>query len=115
MLEIDDDDGLVAADIIHNTISVMGASNSLDLPLSFDTMSGFVTRFDDISDGKMTRIFSSIFLCHIIFLQLHHQYPQHIYMLLMMWETHMTYLVASQRVILIQRTGKLHPLLVAHS
>ncbi|KAL6341350.1 hypothetical protein AAG906_032468 [Vitis piasezkii] len=30
----------------------MGASDSMDPPLSFDTMSGFVTRFDDISDGN---------------------------------------------------------------
>ena len=41
MLEINDDDGLVATDIIHNTVSVEGASDSVDLPLSFDTMSGF--------------------------------------------------------------------------
>ena len=52
ILEIDDDDGLVATDIIHNTISVEGASKSMDPPLSFDTMSGFVTCFDDISDGN---------------------------------------------------------------
>ena len=52
MLEIDDDDGLVATDIIHNTISVKEAPDSVDPPLSFDTMSGFVTRFDDISDGN---------------------------------------------------------------
>ena len=52
MLEIDDDDGVVATDIIHNTVSVEGASDSMDPPLSFDTMSEFVTRFDDISDGN---------------------------------------------------------------
>ena len=51
VLEINDD-GLVATDIIHNTVSVEGASDSMDPPLSFDTMSGFVTRFDDISDGN---------------------------------------------------------------
>ena len=39
MLEIDDDDGLVAIDIIHNTFSVEGESDSMDPPLSFDTMS----------------------------------------------------------------------------
>ena len=113
MLEIDDDDdGLVAADIIHNTVSVKEASDSMDPPLSFDTMSGFVTRFNDISDGNNDM---SIFLCHNIFLRLHHQHPQHIYMMLMMWETQMTHWVAGQSVILIQRTGKLHPLLVDHS
>ena len=48
MLEFDDD-GL---DITHDTVSVEGASDSVDPPLSFDTMSGFVTRFDDISDGN---------------------------------------------------------------
>ena len=52
MLEIDDDDGLVATDIIHNIISVEGASDSVDPPLSFDTMSGFFTHFEDISDGN---------------------------------------------------------------
>ena len=52
MLEIDDDDGLVATDIIHNTVSVKEASDSMDPPFSFDTMFGFVTCFDDISDGN---------------------------------------------------------------
>ena len=51
MLEFDGD-GLVATDITHETVSVEGASDSVDPPLSFDTMSGFVTRFDDISDGN---------------------------------------------------------------
>ena len=51
MLEFDGD-GLVATDITHDTIFVQGASNSVDPPLSFDTMSRFVTRFDDISDGN---------------------------------------------------------------
>ena len=51
MLEFDDD-GLVATDITHDTISVEGASDSVDPPLYFDTMSGFVTCFDDISDGN---------------------------------------------------------------
>ena len=44
--------GLVATDITHDTVSVEGASDSVDPHLSFDTMSGFVTRFDDISDGN---------------------------------------------------------------
>ena len=52
MLEINDDNGLVAIDIIHNTISFEGASDSMDPALSFDTMSGFVTRFDDVSNGN---------------------------------------------------------------
>ena len=52
MLEINDDNGIVATDIIHNTISVEGASDFVDPPLSFDTKFGFVTRFDDISDGN---------------------------------------------------------------
>ena len=52
MLEIDDDDGLVAFDIIHNTVFIEGASDSMDPSLSFDTMSEFVTHFDDISDGN---------------------------------------------------------------
>ena len=52
MLEIDDDDGLVVVDIIHNTVSVKEESNYVDPPLSFDTMFGFVTCFDDISDGN---------------------------------------------------------------
>ena len=51
MLEFNGD-GLVATDITHDTISIEGASDSMDPPLSFDTMSGFVIRFDDISDGN---------------------------------------------------------------
>ena len=51
MLEFDGD-GLVATDIAHDTFSVKGASDSMDPPLSFDTMSEFITRFDDISDGN---------------------------------------------------------------
>ncbi|KAL6319878.1 hypothetical protein AAG906_036950 [Vitis piasezkii] len=51
MLEFDGD-GLVATDITHDTVSVEGASDSVDPPISFDTMFGFVTRFDDISDGN---------------------------------------------------------------
>ena len=51
MLEFDDD-GLVATDITPDTVYVEGTSDSVDPPLSFDTMSGFVTRFDDISDGN---------------------------------------------------------------
>ena len=47
-----DGDGLVATDITHDTVYVEGASDSVDPPLSFDTMSGFVTRFDNISDGN---------------------------------------------------------------
>ena len=52
MLEINDDNGIVVIDIIHNTVSVEGASDSVDPPLSFDTMFEFVTRFEDISDGN---------------------------------------------------------------
>ena len=51
MLEFDGD-GLVSTDITHDTISVEGASDYVDPPFSFDAMSGFVTRFDDISDGN---------------------------------------------------------------
>ena len=38
--------------ITSDFTSVEGASNSMDPPLSSDTMSGFVTRFDDISNGN---------------------------------------------------------------
>ena len=48
MVEINDDDKLVATDIIHITVSVEGASDSVDPPIFFDTMSRFVTLFDDI-------------------------------------------------------------------
>ena len=115
MLEINDDDGLVATDIIHDIVYVEGASDSVDLPLYFDTMSGFVTRFDDVSNGNNDM---SIFE----YLPVSQHFPlitpstqQHIYMMWMMWETQMTHSVASQSVILIQRTGKLHLLLVAQS
>ena len=52
MLEINDDNGLVATDIIHNTVSVERASDFVNPPLFFDTLSGFVTRFDDVSNGN---------------------------------------------------------------
>ena len=51
MLEFDGD-GLVATNITHDTVSVEGASDFVDPPFSFDTMSGFVTRFDDFSDDN---------------------------------------------------------------
>ena len=51
MLEFNGD-GLVAIDITHDTVSIEGASDSVDPPLSFDTMFRFVTLFDDISDGN---------------------------------------------------------------
>ena len=51
MLEFDGD-GLVATNINHDIVSVEGASDSVDPPLSFDTMSGFVTLFDDFSDDN---------------------------------------------------------------
>ena len=47
-----DGDGLVATNITHNTVSVEGASDSVDPSLSFDNMSRFVTRFDDIFYGN---------------------------------------------------------------
>ena len=52
MLEINDDDGLVATNIIHNIVFVEGASDSVDPPISFDNRSGFVTRFDDVCNGN---------------------------------------------------------------
>ena len=45
-------DGLVATDITHETVFVEGASDSMDPPFSFDTMSEFVIRFDDIFDSN---------------------------------------------------------------
>ena len=51
MLEFDGH-GLVATVITHDTVSVEGASDSVDPPLSFDTMFEFVTRFNDIFDGN---------------------------------------------------------------
>ena len=51
MLEFDDD-GLVATNITHDTVFVEGASNYADPPFSFDTMSGFVTRFNDFSNDN---------------------------------------------------------------
>ena len=51
MLEFNGD-GLVATNITHDTVSVKGASDSVDPPFSFDTMSWFVTRFDEFSHGN---------------------------------------------------------------
>ena len=44
MLEMDDDD--FVTDVSQDAIYVEGASDSVDPPLSFDTMSGFVTLYD---------------------------------------------------------------------
>ncbi|RVW95583.1 Retrovirus-related Pol polyprotein from transposon 17.6 [Vitis vinifera] len=46
------DDESVLDVVTSDFASVEGASDSVDPPLSFDTMSRFVTRFDDISDGN---------------------------------------------------------------
>ena len=51
MLEFDGD-GPIATDITHDTVSIEEVSDSVDPPLSIDTMFGFVTRFDDISYGN---------------------------------------------------------------
>ena len=50
MLEIDDDDSVTV--VTPDVIIVKGASDSIDPPLSFDTMFGFVTRFDDVASGN---------------------------------------------------------------
>ena len=47
ILEIDDDDS--ATIVTPDVITVEVASDSVDPPLSFDTMSGFVTRFNDVA------------------------------------------------------------------
>ena len=50
MLEKDDDDSVTI--ITPDVITIEGASDSVDPPLSFDTMSGFVTRFDHVAGGN---------------------------------------------------------------
>ena len=50
MLEKDDDDSVTI--ITPDVITIEGASDSVDPPLSFDSMSGFVTRFDDVAGGN---------------------------------------------------------------
>ena len=47
ILEMDDDDFVI--DVSHDAISVEGASDYVDPPLSFDTMFGFVTHYDGMS------------------------------------------------------------------
>ena len=51
MLEMDGDD-FIANVATLSFISVEGASNPVDPPLSFDFMSGFVTYYDVMSDGN---------------------------------------------------------------
>ena len=46
------DDESVLDVVTSDFTSVEGASDSVDPPLSSDTMSGFVTRFDDISNDN---------------------------------------------------------------
>ena len=50
MLKIDDDDFVTV--VTFDVITIEGASDSVDPPLSFDTMSKFVTRFDDVVGGN---------------------------------------------------------------
>ncbi|RVW66637.1 hypothetical protein CK203_063596 [Vitis vinifera] len=50
MHEIDDDDSVTI--VTPDVITIEGASDSVDQPLSFDTMSGFVTHFDDVAGGN---------------------------------------------------------------
>ena len=50
MHEIDDDDSVTI--VTPDVITIEGASDSMDPPLSFDTMSGFVTHFDDVAGGN---------------------------------------------------------------
>ncbi|RVW64040.1 Retrovirus-related Pol polyprotein from transposon opus [Vitis vinifera] len=54
MLEIDDDDSITV--ITPDIITIEGASDSMNPPLSFNTMFGFVTRFDDVAgpDGPLS-------------------------------------------------------------
>ena len=64
MLEFDGD-GLVATNSTHDTVSVEGASNSVDPPLSFNTIFGFVTHFDDFSnDNNDMSIFEYLPVSH---------------------------------------------------
>ncbi|RVW66619.1 hypothetical protein CK203_065444 [Vitis vinifera] len=49
-LVIDDDDTLLL--FTPDVITIEGAFDSVDPPFSFDTMSGFVTRFDDVVGGN---------------------------------------------------------------
>ena len=50
MLEIDDDDSSTV--VTHDVITVGGVSDFVDPLLSFDTMSGFVIRFNDVAGGN---------------------------------------------------------------
>ena len=50
MLERDDDDSVTF--VTPDVITVEEASDSMDPPLSFDTMFGFVTCFDDVTSGN---------------------------------------------------------------
>ena len=67
MHEIDDDDSVTI--VTPDVITIEGASDSMDPPLSFDTMSGFVTHFDDVAGGNNNDVsVLSIHMCHCIFL-----------------------------------------------
>ena len=91
MLEINDDDGLVTTNIIHNTISIEGVSDSVDPPLSFDIMSGFVTRFDDIFYGNNDMSIFEYFPASQHFPLITPPAPTSHNMMLMMWKAQMTH------------------------
>ena len=50
MLEIDDNDSITV--VTPDVITIEGAFDSMDPLFSFDTMFGFVTRFDDVAGGN---------------------------------------------------------------
>ena len=111
MLEFDGD-GLIATDIIHDTVSVEGASDSVDPPLSFDAMSGFVTRFDDIFDGNNDMSIFEYLLMSQHFPLIAPPVPiAHVCDVDDVGDTDDP-LRGNSESNLIQRTGKLHPFLV---
>ena len=114
MLEFDGD-GLVATNITHDNVSVEGASDSMDPPLSFDTMSGFVTRFDDFyDDNNYMSIFKYLLVSHHFPLIAPPAPAAHVCDVNDMGDTDDP-LVVSHSLILIQMIGKLHPFLIAQS
>ena len=67
MLEIDDNDSITV--VTPDVITIEGAFDSMDPLFSFDTMFGFVTRFDDVAGGNNNDVsVLSIHMCHCIFL-----------------------------------------------
>ena len=82
-LEFSKDDVIVVDDLFEGSIGpVEGVSDFVNLLISFDVLSRFVSHSDDVHDSSFMNL--SIFSTYpslVISLYLHHLHPHHIYLI----------------------------------